>query len=202
MGDYQAYARRLNAPQWVVPGNHDIGNKPMPDKPSHLSEERIAEWEQVFGPSFYEAQVVPGVRLIAVNSSLMGMGLERDPEQWAFLEEHLATPSDPFTIVMTHYPPFVNDVDEADAYFNLEPESRKRLLALLNQGGVNLLVAGHTHHPRVNKHGGIPHVIAPAISFGLPRDRQPEGWTLVTIHPDGSVKSEDRLLEDAAVDET
>ncbi|MFA9478113.1 metallophosphoesterase [Phycisphaerales bacterium AB-hyl4] len=193
--DFQEYISWLNVEKvWCTPGNHDIGNKPMPERSSHLSDRRVEQWEEVFGRSFYETQLVPGVRLVVANSSYMGMGLEGEPAQWAFLEEQLARPTDDFTVFMAHYPLFVREVDEEDAYFNIEPESRQRMLGLLKQGGVDLFVCGHTHNPRAFEHDGIPHVIAPAISFGLPHDRQPEGWTMLTIDPLGKVAHENQML--------
>ncbi|MFA9478117.1 metallophosphoesterase [Phycisphaerales bacterium AB-hyl4] len=201
--DFQGYIDRLDAPVHLVPGNHDIGNKPLPDRETNLSNDRLAHYESAFGPSFYEARLASGVRLVALNSLLMGTDLQREPDQWAFLEESLAEPADSYTIVMTHHPPFVEQPDEPNDYFNIEPESRSRLLALLARAEVDLLVAGHTHRPLEHEHDGTRHIIAPAISFGLPHDQQPEGWTLLTLNADNSVTREDRFLapEEAEVDE-
>src|ERR1043165_4561734 len=48
--------KRFNAPVWFVPGNHDLGNKKMPNKKptgSEISERRLRNFESAMGHSFW-----------------------------------------------------------------------------------------------------------------------------------------------------
>ena len=195
-GEFKRLAGLFKSPVHLVAGNHDVGNKPLPDKPSRLSDRRIEEYERQFGPSFYAVQLTPDIRLVALNTSLLGSGLTEEAPQWAFLERELAPATQPadggggrkgMTILLEHFPPFVNEEGEADGYFNIDPASRKRLLTLIRGSNVRAVLSGHLHRPVVHRLDGVLFLTAPPVSFGLPKGKQPEGWTLVTVHADGSI---------------
>ncbi len=190
---------QLEVPAYLVPGNHDVGNKPMPGKPTSLSDQRIAAYEAQFGRSFYAVDLMPGVRLVAINSLLTVPGLKDHEAQWAMLEDELGERRDRQVILLMHYPSYVEDVNEPGQYFNLDPEPRRRLLSLIERGGVTLVVSGHLHRPRVIDHQGTTMVTAPAVSFGLPRPTQREGWTLLELTPRGEVSVEHRWLRQDAL---
>jgi predicted phosphodiesterase len=95
-----------------------------------------------------------------------------------------------------HYPLFLKDLNEPGGdYWDVEPAPRTRLYQLLKQGGVKIVLTGHLHRPLVNRRDGILFVTTPPISFGLPRGKQPEGWTLVTILKNGEATSEIKTLD-------
>lgn len=188
--DFQAQIRGFTVPVLVVPGNHDIGNKTTSEQPGSVTTQRIAAFEKAHGPSFW-SDTRFGVRIVGINSPLLGSGLPQEAEQWAFLDKELARPSPLPTLLLTHYPLFTKTPGEpGGVYWNIEPEPRKRLLAALKQGGVKTVLSGHLHTP-LNLHvDGISYITTQPVSFGLPRGKQPEGWTLVTVAPDGTVRSE------------
>ncbi|MDB6034021.1 MAG: calcineurin-like phosphoesterase superfamily domain protein [Verrucomicrobiales bacterium] len=189
--DFQALRKQLNAPSFYVPGNHDVGNKVIPGKPGPgVTTNRVDNFEKAMGPSFF-ATTVAGVRLIGINSPMLGSGFERENEMWKFLEKELSKPETRPTIVFSHYPAFIKSADEGGGdYWNIEPEARKRLLDLLKKGNVKTMLSGHLHRDMVNRWDGIIFISTRPISFGLPKGKQPEGWTLVTLPPTGEAQYE------------
>jgi 3',5'-cyclic AMP phosphodiesterase CpdA len=191
--DFLQEIRRLPVPVRCIAGNHDVGDKPIPGKPGGVTAERVARYEAAFGPSFF-LETFFDVLLLGINSSLMGSGLPREQEQWAFLEEMLRRPQPAPPVLLTHYPLALASLEEpGDPYWNIEPEPRRRLATLLEEGGVRLVLSGHLHRPLLNTFGSLLCLTAPPVSFGLPRDRQPCGWILLTLQGE-DIHAEPRYL--------
>lgn len=200
IADFAVQVRGFTAPaRWVL-GNHDVGAKILADKPGGVTGERVARLEAGLGSSFFAAVRGGGrLRIVGVNSALLGSGLGREADQWAFLETELAAkaPAGTTTLLLSHYPPFLTTADEPGGdYWNIEPAPRKRLLALCKKGGVSAVLSGHLHRPLRNRHEGIVYVTTHPVSFGLPRGKQPQGWTLVTVGASGNVEAESRNIAD------
>ncbi len=193
---FEAQAARLEAPQLRVAGNHDVGAKKAEGTKSNLSDERVTRFEAAMGPSLW-AREIGGARFIGVNASLFGSGLQHEIAQWEFLEAALKKPNAALygTHLLTHYPPFLTSPDEPSDYWNIEPAPRARLLALLKQAQVRGVFSGHLHRPLFNQTDDLTLVTAPPVSFGLPRGKQSEGWTLVSIAPGGAIAFETRSIE-------
>jgi 3',5'-cyclic AMP phosphodiesterase CpdA len=194
--EFQSRAKKLNAPVFYVPGNHDVGHKFNSGKPNGTTTaERVTAYERIMGPSFF-ATNEHGVRIIGLNSSLLGSGLEREREQWAFLEAELARADGMPKVLFMHYPLFITDATEkGGGYWNIEPEPRERLLSLCKRGGVKAVLTGHLHKPLTKEYEGILLLGTSPTSFGFPRTAHLEGWTLVTIPKNGPVQFERKLLE-------
>jgi 3',5'-cyclic AMP phosphodiesterase CpdA len=124
----------------------------------------------------------------------MGGGLEEEKGQWEFLEKSLPAKGGEAVVVLTHYPPFVSKIDEADAYWNMNKAPRERLMGLLAAAGVKTVFSGHLHRPIEYTAGGVHVIGAPAVSFGLPRGKQPEGWVLVRVGEGGKCEGELKYL--------
>ena len=175
----------FSAPVWVVPGNHDVGNKFSPlDKGEHVTLARMETYEKQIGPTWFSADCT-GVHILCVNSSLLGSGYEPEKQMWKFLEKELATSAKVPTILLMHYPFFLKDPVEPGDYWNVEPAPRERLSGLLKKGNVKMVLSAHLHKPLVNNRDGILFVTTGATSFGIPAGKQPEGWTLITILKNG-----------------
>ena len=188
----------FSAPVLVLPGNHDVGGKCLPNAPGPVTPERVRQYEGRFGPSFWRRDI-GGIRLLGLNSLLMGSGFERENDQWAFLEQELSAPTMLPTIVALHQPLFLLRTGESGGdYWNVEPAPRARLLLLLQSGGVRAVLSGHIHRPLRHEINGILFLTTPPVSFGLPPGKQPQGWTLVTVPVEGGpVTAEVRYLKDA-----
>jgi Icc protein len=194
--DFKAQTKGFRPPVFVVPGNHDVGPKRLPDKPEGVTAARLAAFEAAIGPTFF-ARTGAGVRIIGLNSPLFGSELPMERDQWALLEKEFARPVMTPTVVFLHYPLFVKTTDEPGGiYWNLEPEPRRRLLALLHQGGVRTVLTGHLHYPLVTHDGPTTFITTLPVSFGLPRGKQPQGWTLVQLRANGEATHEFRTVND------
>lgn len=195
LADFKEQVKGLQGPVLLVPGNHDIGAKIAPGIEGGVTAKRVEAFEAALGKSFYVSHQ-PGVRIIALNSSLYGSGLPAEAAQWDFLEKELAQPATVPTIIFEHYPPFIKTADEPGGiYWNVEPAPRQRLLDLIQRGHVAAVLTGHLHRPLVNHLNGVAYITTTAVSFGLPADKQPQGWTMVTITPQGEVTSENQYID-------
>ena len=195
IADFKKQIKGFRAPVWFVPGNHDAGNKKIPGKSNGPDPARVAAIEAAFGPTFFTRRRA-GVRVIGINSPILGSGLPLEEKMWAFLAKELAAPGTRPTILFSHYPLFVETPDEAGGdYWNIEPAPRARLLRWLKQGDVRTVLTGHLHRDLVNRADGILFVTTRPVSFGLPKGKQPEGWTLITLPEQGEAKVEFRGLD-------
>jgi 3',5'-cyclic AMP phosphodiesterase CpdA len=181
LGDFRRAMRRLQAPVFYVPGNHDVGNKRVPGKTGGTGFGRTRNYELECGKSFLVRREA-GVRVIGVNSCLLGSGLPQEKRMWNLLERELAVPQKTPALLFTHHPPFIKTRDEPGGeYFNMEPYPRGRLLALANQGGALAILSGHLHQDLTNRVGRMVLYTTPPVSIGLPAGKQPEGWTLLSV---------------------
>ena len=194
--DFAKQIKGFKAPVLYVPGNHDLGNNIIPGKGGSVSVERAERYEQALGPTFF-ARDVKGVRVIGVNSPVFGSGFEIEQKMWTFLERECARPAGKPASAFMHYPPFVRSADEGGGdYWNIEPEPRARLLKLLKQAGVKTVLTGHLHRDLTNRHDGTIFITTRPVSFGLPKGKQPEGWTLVTLPTGGEAQVTPQTIGD------
>jgi 3',5'-cyclic AMP phosphodiesterase CpdA len=198
--DFRAFSREISkfeAPVWVVPGNHDMGGKRIPGKPNpakDVNRSHLWRYEWILGESYFVREI-DGLRVVGVNSPLLGSGLRQERRMFRYFDEKLRGPADVPTVFLIHYPLFAKSPDESGGeYWNVEPEPRQRLLALVKQSGARAVLSGHLHTPMTNDFHGVLCYTTPPTSFGLPEDKQPEGWTLVTVPRDGKVTAEFRAI--------
>lgn len=188
--DYKNQISGIEAPLFSVPGNHDVGDKILPDKPGGVNEARLNAYEKAVGPLYFVSNQ-PKVRIIGINSSLLGSGLPQEARQWEFLEKTLAEPMAVPTVLLMHYRPFLKTADEeGGGYWNVEPAPRRRLLDLIRKYHVRAVLSGHLHRELFDEQDGIAYITTTAVSWGIPKDKQTPGWTLVTIDAQGAVKPE------------
>ncbi|HWL53279.1 MAG TPA: metallophosphoesterase [Chthoniobacteraceae bacterium] len=158
------------SPCVLVPGNHDVGDKPDATMPTHpVTDEALAFFHHRFGPS-YRSIDAGKVVFITLNSQVMGSGLAEEARQHAWLVKELGRHRGRRIIVLLHLPPYIKESGEPATghYDNLDRPSRRALLALLEKAGVALLVAGHVHHRFENRFGGVRLVTAPSPAFTRP----------------------------------
>lgn len=185
-----------------VPGNHDVGDKPLKGLPAEFaSEHSLAIYDEQFGASWHAFER-HGCRFVIVNSSLINRGIDAEARQWAWLERELpAGGTGKRTFVFIHYPPFITTSDEPSHYDNLDAPGRARLLELLRRADVEAVFSGHVHHFFFNRLGSMKlyvlpptsfirqdyaelFPVSPADEFGRD-DRGKYGWTLVDVLPHG-----------------
>jgi 3',5'-cyclic AMP phosphodiesterase CpdA len=192
---FKRMVKRLKAPLLYVAGNHDVGVVGNGTIKTSITAERVKLFDKVLGPSWFVREQA-GLRIIGLNSCLCGSGLKAEEAQWEFLEKELATPHAQPTLLLEHYPLFIQSPDEPRiSTWNVQPEQRKRLLALIERGGVRAVLTGHLHYPITNRLDGILFLGNATTAFGLPRGLQPEGWMLLSVPREGEVQFEFRKLE-------
>ena len=181
---FRKQIQKFRAPVWLVPGNHDVGGKPIKGNKDAVTLERVKTFEAGCGPSYFVREQ-SGVRVVGLTASLLGSDFPLETKQWDFLEKQLAVPSPKPTLLLLHYPPYQKSPDEGSGdYFDLEPQPRARLLALARQGGVKAILTGHLHHPLTNHLDNIVLLSAPSIAVGLPKGKVPEAWFLLSVSKD------------------
>jgi alkaline phosphatase D len=147
----------------VVPGNHDVGDRPSIKPTQPINDERLAQWRDTIGPDYWSLDR-DGWRLIGLNAMLFDTGHESEEAQFEWLQKTIET-DDPIAVFL-HKPLFVEHRNEGPrGYWTVTPEPRKRLLALFDQVKVKLIGSGHLHIHRETEIDGIKHVWGPAASF-------------------------------------
>ena len=195
MALFKRKARRLKAPVLFVAGNHDVGIVGNGAVKTSITPEKVTRFNKALGPNWF-AREKAGLRIIGINCCLFGSGLKEEAAQWEFLEKELAKPHAKPTLLLEHYPLFIKSPDEPRiGTWNVQPEPRKRLLGLLEQGGVRAVLSGHLHYPITNRLDGILFLGNTTTAYGLPRGLQPEGWMLLSVPREGEVRFEFRQLE-------
>jgi 3',5'-cyclic AMP phosphodiesterase CpdA len=195
MALFKKKVKQLKAPVIFIPGNHDVGHAGSEDKPKTITSEKVTLYDRELGPNWF-AREAAGLRIIGVNSCLFNSGLPEETEQWKFLEKELGRPQARPTWLMEHYPLFLKTPDEpANGVWNAHPVARERMLALIKQGGVQVVLSGHLHRPITNRLDGVLYLSNTATAYGLPRGKTQAGWMLLTLPRQGEPQVEFQSVE-------
>ncbi|QKQ73339.1 metallophosphoesterase [Nostoc sp. TCL240-02] len=150
----QQYLGQLPFPVYVVPGNHDVPvlladqqSIAFADFPYYYTKFGYEDPQQIY----YVRQLLPGVKLIGLNSNFFNDQGEQvgclDAKQLRWLEEVLAASVDELVLVMVHH----NVVEHLPNQANHPLANRymlsnsAELLQLLKRYGVKLVFTGHLH---------------------------------------------------------
>ncbi len=166
-------------PFYLMPGNHDVGNKPTP--------ESLAWYRATFGKDWYSFRHQM-THAIVLNSSLV-----RTPDavpdeaeaQMRWLRAELAIARDQPTdqlFVFMHYPLFLAEPDEPSSYFNIPIEQRAGLLALFERFEVTAVFAGHYHRNAEGHAGKMAMITTGAV--GRPMGGAQSGIRVVEVSSD------------------
>lgn len=162
----------LPAPALVVPGNHDVGEPEHPRQP--VNERRLKRWRTHFGPDRW-VHDLENWRLIGFNSMLLGSGLTEEEEQFAWLEETLASAEGRSIGWFLHQPLFISSYGDGDnGYWSVKETPRVRLGKLSEKYDVALIASGHLHRSHEQLHDRTLHVWCPSSAFTVGPELQPE----------------------------
>jgi 3',5'-cyclic AMP phosphodiesterase CpdA len=167
----------LPLPWTAVPGNHDIGDNPLPERPEDLSvtEARREHWLDVVGADYWSLMIADWT-LLALNSQLAGSGLAAEDSQWSWLEGQLHKADAGQRIALLAHKPLTATADElaaAPPYRFWPAASRDRLMRLFARRQPDLFVSGHVHQSRELQLDGTGHIWAPTTWAVLPDHAQP-----------------------------
>jgi 3',5'-cyclic AMP phosphodiesterase CpdA len=160
----------LKHPLYVVPGNHDVGDKPNAWKvASSADDAKHAVFEQYWGPS-WQAFSHEDCCFILLDTPIVNGGSDRERAQQIWLTNTLrdAKLKNQRIFVFLHYPPFLTDPQEPEHYDNIALPGRLLLLDELAEANVEAIFCGHVHHFFYNRYKDIPIYILPATSFVRP----------------------------------
>jgi hypothetical protein len=163
---FQDFDSRL----YVLPGNHDIGDKPNAWTPAPaVSNESQAVFESIWGRSF-QAFDHADCRFYLINSPILNSGLQCEVDQRQWLESDLASNQEAGkrVFLFTHYPLYINRPDEAEHYDNIGQPARSWLLSLLERYSVSSVFTGHTHNFFYNRYRDTDLYVLPSVAFVRP----------------------------------
>ena len=121
------------APLYLVPGNHDIGDKPVAWMPAGMVDgESIALYRRHFGEDF-RAFDHAGCHFVIINAPLINSEHQAEADQRRWLEADLAAHSGMRLFLFTHYPLYVSDAAEPESYDNIDEPGRGWLLGLIRR---------------------------------------------------------------------
>jgi 3',5'-cyclic AMP phosphodiesterase CpdA len=182
---------RLPFPYYVVPGNHEVGNKQIPNtidsqrlfKSVSVNEEYLSHYASVFGGSEWSF-LHKDVRFTGFNTFLLGSELPQERLLWDWLELQAKEPKTGFHVWVMHQSLFMDRPDEpnidvhadrAGWYFNIDNPHRSRLLEIFKATKADLVISGHIHCRREVGYQGIRLYFAPATAFPQVADRWYDG---------------------------
>ncbi len=159
----------FSMPYYLVPGNHDIGEKihpalPEVDEQVSINKRAVEKFEKHFGSQRYSFNHGDCV-FIVFNSMLLNSGLDEEQEQWDWLQQTLSDNANKRVFLFAHYPLYLSSDDEPDHYDNIDQPARSLLIQLLKPYRVEGYYAGHVHNFFYNQLDGMHQFVLPSTSI-------------------------------------
>ncbi len=174
-GQAKALFAHAPAPVLFLPGNHDIGDNPLPGEANRAAEtqfdpRRLDQYRAVFGADYWSV-AVNGWRLLGLNAQLFGSGTPDEAAQFAWATAEAAT--DEPVVLFLHKPLVLESPADTPVHPRYAPPAaRDRLLELFAGTDVRLVASGHVHQRRRKPLDGVDHLWTPAVAFVIPDHMQ------------------------------
>lgn len=163
--NFHAIAGTLSIPLYLVPGNHDIGDKPVDWMPAGMvNADSIAKYQSHFGQHFYSFDR-EGMHFIVLNASLVNSNDPAEATQKAWLEEDLKGAQGQRVFVFVHYPLYVSDPEEVPSYDNIDEPGRSWLLGLIERYKPEALFSAHVHNFWYDVYADTAMYVMPSTCF-------------------------------------
>ncbi len=162
-------------PVYYSPGNHDIGASP--------AKQDIDSFVSDYGYDKFIFKHKKSI-FIGLNSCLIKANTPvLEQLQFDWLKKNLSKGKGSKHIVLfCHYPFFIDEFNEPDAYFNIPVDLRKKYFSLFTDKNVDAIFAGHLHKNNSAEYGKIKMITTSAV--GKPLGADPSGIRIVTVFPD------------------
>ncbi|MGI9319564.1 MAG: metallophosphoesterase family protein [bacterium] len=155
----------LKHPLFIIPGNHDVGDKPIDWGPAGTVRQSFLDaWSEHFGPHYFK-HVHNDLVCIGINAQVLGSGLPLEEEQNRWLKATLSQHAKSRISLFTHYPPFLFSPDEDEHYDNIGTKGRTQILGILEKHQIESLYAGHVHHFWYNRFKSCDCYLLPSTCF-------------------------------------
>ncbi len=178
MAEYKRIIKQLDPsiPLYSVPGNHDVGNTPVPND--------ITKYRSSFGDEYYTFSY--GSMLGIVLNSVYLHSPQNVPNEAKQQEDWLIKTLQTVNhkkykniFVFLHHPLFLKEENEADEYFNIPQARRKKYLDLFAANGVKYIFAGHYHRNAFGRNANLDMVTTGPVGLALGKD--PSGFRIITV---------------------
>jgi 3',5'-cyclic AMP phosphodiesterase CpdA len=157
--------RNLNSSLYIVPGNHDVGDKIGSWMPAeNVTEKYIDLFKRQFGDSFYSFDF-DDCHFVVINSQIMNSGMNCEEVQKTWLIKDLADNIGKRIFLFTHYPLYITEPNESGHYDNIDEPARFWLLELLKKYKIEAVFAGHVHNFFYNRYADTECYVVPSVTF-------------------------------------
>ena len=163
--NFHQLAAELTMPLHLMPGNHDIGDKPVTWMPAGMvNSEHISLYRKHFGSDYFSFNH-ENCHFVIINSPLINSGDPAEKEQADWLEADLASNAGKRIFLFSHYPVYVSDPSEPESYDNIDEPGRGWLLSLIDQYKPEALFSAHVHNFWYDLIGETEYYIVPSTCF-------------------------------------
>lgn len=164
-GKFHEIASKLRMPLHLMPGNHDIGDKPVTWMPAGMvNGAHIALYREHFGRDYFSFDHA-GCHFVIINSPLINSGDPAETEQADWLEADLEANQGGRIFVFSHYPIYVSDPAEPESYDNIDEPGRGWLLDLIRRYKPEALFSAHVHNFWYDVIGDTEYYVVPSTCF-------------------------------------
>ncbi len=190
-------AHRALGMDWLaVPGNHDVGDDPLPGCRQPADAPRLARWRAEIGADFF-LRDVPGWRLLGLNSQVTATDLPEAEAQMEALARELDGTGGRSVAIFLHKPLCHDRMDESTGtYWCIQPAPRRRMLEILSRHRPAFVASGHVHQWRDRGvQDGLRQIWSPSAAFIVGDAWQGSvgekclGYVEHLLHADGSFES-------------
>jgi len=143
--------QQFDVPTFLCPGNHDGYRRPF--------EDGLEFWNKYFGPYYYSFNYGdfhfqsinsydwPEISRLSIFFIALNWGGSIQEEQLQWIEEDLKSNNPELTFMFMHHNPLWDT--KSDSLLHRGYKNRENLLSLINQYGVDMVLAGHVHYDNV-----------------------------------------------------
>ena len=163
--NFHQLSASLKMPLHLMPGNHDVGDKPVTWMPAGMvNRDHIMLYRKHFGLDYFSFDH-DQCHFVIINSPLINSGDPAELEQADWLEADLAANIGKRIFLFSHYPIYVSDPIEPESYDNIDEPGRSWLLSLIRQYKPEALFSAHVHNFWYDLIGETEYYIVPSTCF-------------------------------------